>query len=138
MTYRNVLSLCYRSVWFLILLYSYFEQSKVNKIVPVEFNRCLKFGGRYVFLTHLNQLFSKIAFFMLILSNFNIIPRSVSSVFWTSTSLPLSFIVVVMYWSLHSINPDLVRKKEVIEVMLQFLRFFGQISLSFGSISNSG
>ena len=130
MTLRGVVSLCFRVAWLGVLVFAFFEQSKVNRTIPAEFNRTLKFGGRYVFLTHLNQLCSKAAFFALILSSFNILSEKSSSVFWSSTSLPLSFIVTVLYWSLYTIDPNLVRKKEVVEV--RFGRFcFLLISLSF-------
>jgi hypothetical protein len=116
-------SLCFRVAWLGVLVFAFFEQSKVNRTIPAEFNRTLKFGGRYVFLTHLNQLCSKAAFLALILSSFNILSEKSSSVFWSSTSLPLSFIVTVLYWSLYTIDPNLVRKKEVVEFIPSHLEF---------------
>ena len=116
MTLRTVISCLFRLGWLGILCFAFFEQNKVNSRIPPEFNRTLKFGGRYVFLTHLNQLVSKISFLLLALSSFEIVSKNKSSVFWATTSLPLSFIVPILYWGMYSINPDLVRRKETVEV----------------------
>ena len=121
MTLRTVVSCLFRISWLAILIFAFFEQNKVNSIIPPEFNRTLKFGGRYVFLTHLNQLVSKVAFLLLALSSFEIVSKNKSSVFWATTSLPLSFIVPILYWGMYSINPDLVRRKETVDVSSEHL-----------------
>ena len=142
MTLRTVISCVFRLGWLGILCFAFFEQNKVNSRIPPEFNRTLKFGGRYVFLTHLNQLVSKISFLLLALSSFEIVSKNKSSVFWATTSLPLSFIVPILYWGMYSINPDLVRRKETVEVhkflvqVLEVYSGFSDLWTNFWQIKN--
>ena len=57
---RSRILFVWHLVWFAVLLLSYQLQNESCRLVPEPLNRCLTFGGRYIFMTHLLQLSSKV------------------------------------------------------------------------------
>ena len=57
---RSRILFLWHLVWFAVLLLSYQLQNESCRLVPEPLNRCLTFGGRYIFMTHLLQLSSKV------------------------------------------------------------------------------
>ena len=48
--------------WFGVLLLAFNLQNQSCRTVPEELNRCITFGGRYIFMTHILQLSSKVSY----------------------------------------------------------------------------
>ena len=57
---RSRILLAWHVCWFAILLVAYHLQNESCRLVPEQLNRCLTFGGRYIFMTHILQLSSKV------------------------------------------------------------------------------
>ena len=123
MKYRNCIQIIWHSVWLGILINAFLTQNEVCRLVPQEINRCLTYGGRYIFMTHILQLASKLCYAGFILSRFNIIKYESVSAFWSRLVLPLTSTVCLMYYILYTINPDLVRNPQAVQVKYHKIRF---------------
>lgn len=116
MKYRNCIQIIWHSVWLGTLVNAFLTQNEVCRLVPQEINRCVTYGGRYIFMTHILQLASKLCYAGFILSRFNIIKYESVSKFWSRLVLPLTSTVCLMYYILYTINPDLVRNPQAVQV----------------------
>ena len=131
MKYRNCIQIIWHSVWLGTLVNAFLTQNEVCRLVPQEINRCVTYGGRYIFMTHILQLASKLCYVGFLLSRFNIIKYESVSKFWSRLVLPLTSTVCLMYYILYTINPDLVRNPQAVQVinlghtMAQFRKTWG-------------
>ena len=123
MKYRNCIQIIWHSVWLGTLINAFLTQNEVCRLVPPEINRCLTYGGRYIFMTHILQLASKLCYAGFILSRFNIIKYESVSKFWSRLVLPLTSTVCLMYYILYTINPDLVRNPQAVQVKHHKLQY---------------
>jgi len=118
MCIRNCMLFVFRVCWLLILVRAYFQQNQSCLVVPKEINKCLLFGGRYIFMTHWLQLSLKLTYTALILST--IFPSFISEKrfisIWSNFLVPLSTCVSSLYYILYSINPHLVRNPLAVPV----------------------
>jgi len=107
----------------------FLTQNEVCRLVPQEINRCLTYGGRYIFMTHILQLASKLCYAGFILSRFNIIKYESVSSFWSRLVLPLTSTVCLMYYILYTINPDLVRNPQAVQFIPAKLEFILHLAI---------
>jgi len=131
MKYRNCIQIIWHSVWLGTLVNAFLTQNEVCRLVPQEINRCVTYGGRYIFMTHILQLASKLCYAGFILSRFNIIKYESVSKFWSRLVLPLTSTVCLMYYILYTINPDLVRNPQAVQVRRHTLLQFWKTRLLF-------
>jgi len=108
----------FRLGWLCLLVKIWFDQRSVNEIVPEEYNLVKQIGtiGRYIFLTHLNQVAHKVAFFALLCSDLGLIQWERASKLFQSYVIPQSTTTFVIYWALYMKDPSLVRNPKTVEV----------------------
>ena len=107
----------FRLGWLCLLVKMWFDQKSVNEIVPEEYNLVKQHTiGRYIFLTHLNQVAHKVAFFALLCSDLGLIQWERASKLFQSYVIPQSTTTFVIYWALFMKDPSLVRNPKTVEV----------------------
>ncbi|CAG5090298.1 Oidioi.mRNA.OKI2018_I69.PAR.g12545.t1.cds [Oikopleura dioica] len=107
----------FRLGWLCLLIKMWFDQKTVNEIVPDEFNLVKKHTiGRYIFLTHLNQMSHKIAFLALFCADLGLVRWRMASMLFQSYVIPQTTTTFVIYWAMYMKDPSLVRNPKTVEV----------------------
>lgn len=114
----------FRLAWLCLLVKIWFDQKNVNEIVPEEYNLVKQHAiGRYIFLTHLNQLAHKVAFFALLCSDLGLIQWERASKLFQSYVIPQSTTTFVIYWAMYMKDPSLVRNPKTVQYIPEQLDF---------------
>jgi len=114
----------FRLGWLCLLVKMWFDQKVVNEIVPDEYNLVKQATiGRYIFLTHLNQVAHKVAFFALLCADLGLIKWERASTLFQSYVIPQSTTTFVIYWALYMKDPSLVRNPKTVEYIPERLDF---------------
>jgi len=114
----------FRFGWLCLLVKMWFDQKTVNEIVPEEYNIVKQHAiGRYIFLTHLNQVAHKVAFFALLCADLGFLKWEKASKLFQSFVIPQTTTIFVIYWAMFMKDPSLVRNPKTIEYIPENLDF---------------
>ena len=119
------------TVFYTLLLYHSLTllDEKATKLIDPK-GRIPKFGGRFKFLTHINQWVQLFVFAILFVTD--VIPRSsfkkamtkLSDIAFTAIAFPLSWFVVLTFWTIYAYDRQLVYPETYDKVVPSWLNHF--------------